>query len=342
MYARLWNTKSSADDMPVIHAPLTANDHDNAIPHIVPASGIVATRNRPESLARMFESLAKQSSQPAELIVVDASDEEKSADVCRNPPADLATSINYQRAAERGAAPQRNQAIAHATQSVVWFMDDDILFEPDCVARLYSALFSDPKIGGANATIVNQCYHHPGRTSRLLYRIFSHDGATNWAGRLIGPVVNFLPQDDASLPEVVPVDWLNTTCTMYRRDALPDNVFPAHFQGYSLMEDVALSLTVGRNWRLVNARTARIEHRSQPGDHKADPAIIAEMQLVNRHFVMTNVLGHRRIRDYAGLLAFEALSMLGQLRSPTARTSLLPSLRGRLRGLRKICVGRKK
>ncbi len=57
---------------------------------------------------------------------------------------------------------------------------------------------------------------------------------------------------------MVPVEWLNTTCTLYRREALPDPPFLSHFTGYSLMEDLALSLTVGKRWKLANARGLRI------------------------------------------------------------------------------------
>ncbi|MFO0789227.1 MAG: glycosyltransferase family 2 protein [Pirellulales bacterium] len=306
---------------------------------VLPVSAAIATRNRPAPLARMLTSLATQSTQPTEIIIVDASDNEQTAMVCANPPDQLASTINYERAAERGAATQRNQAVEKSSQSIVWFMDDDIVFEPECIARLYAALVSDKHIGGASATIINQGYQQPGRVSCTLYRLLSGEGTTNWAGRVVGPAVNFLPEDNGALPEVVPVEWLNTTCTMYRREALPSPPFPDHFQGYSLMEDVALSLMIGRNWKLANARTARIQHLSESGDHKSDPAAVAEMQLLNRHFVMKNILGRRRLRDYTGLLAFEAVSILSQLRSSKSRRQLLPALRGRLRATRKLLFG---
>jgi len=59
---------------------------------------------------------------------------------------------------------------------------------------------------------------------------------------------------------------------MYRREAIPSPPFPEHFSGYSMMEDLTLSLVVGRKWKLANARTARIYHDSQPGTHKSNSA----------------------------------------------------------------------
>jgi hypothetical protein len=152
----------------------------------------------------------------------------------------------------------------------------------------------------------------------------------SYAGRVLGPAVNLLPEDREDLPEVVPVEWLNLGCTFYRRQALPDPPFPDHFKGYSLMEDVALSLTVSQRWKLANARTARIYHDSQPGAHKSDPALLAEMQLINRHFVMTKILGRDRVSDYLKLALFEFFSLVSSLQSRRGRATLAPALRGRV------------
>ena len=111
--------------------------------------------------------------------------------------------------------------------------------------------------------IVNQKYHPPGVISRAVFTLLNGHRALNFAGRVLGPAVNLLPEDRDDLPEVVPVEWLNTTCTLYRREVLPSPPFDAVFRGYSMMEDLTLSLRVGKGWRLANARTARIFHDSQ-------------------------------------------------------------------------------
>jgi hypothetical protein len=100
------------------------------------------------------------------------------------------------------------------------------------------------------------------------------------------------------------------------------------------MEDVTLSLMVGRRWKLANARTARIYHDSQPGSHKVDPKVIAEMQLVNRHYVMTKVLGRSRFTDYLKLLLFELFSLVSTLQVPAGRMAFVPTLRGKARACR--------
>lgn len=184
--------------------------------------------------------------------------------------------------------------------------------------------------------IVNQRYQRPAVISRLLYRLLDDRHLhKSYAGRVLGPGMNLLPEDRADLPEVVPVEWLNTTCTLYRREALPDPPFPPHFTGYSLCEDLALSVRVAqRGWQLANARTARIFHDSQPGDHKDNRARLAQMELVNRHFIMTEVLGRKRMTDYLKLALLELFGVAASARfSPRTLPDLL---RGKSAGLREI------
>lgn len=304
------------------------------------ASAVIPTRLRAAVLAKTLDSLLLQDRLPAELVVVDASPDAATRDVVeafeRKTTGQVA--VRCLQAAMAGAAVQRNQGVAAATQPVIWFFDDDILFEPQCVARLWSALHSAPDIGGVNAMIINQRYQPPGRVSRCMFRLMADESCGTYAGRVLGPAVNLLPEDREDLPEVVPVEWLNTTCTMYRREALPQPPFPAHFTGYSLMEDVTLSLTVGRRWRLVNARTARIFHDSQPGSHKADPAALAEMELVNRHYVMTQVLGRRGWTDHLRLVTWELFQMIAALASKPAPRLLLGDWRGKWRAVRRCCL----
>jgi glycosyltransferase involved in cell wall biosynthesis len=303
---------------------------------LLPITVIIPTRNRATALRRTLESLGAQSPQPAELIVVDASEDSSTRAVCAGAVPGLYSVVLWCRADVPGAATQRNQGVRASSQSVMGFMDDDILLEPLCFARLWSALESDPHLGGVNAMITNQRYQTPGRISRFVFRLMAGRAERSYAGRVLGPAVNLLPEDGDDLPEIVPVEWLNTTCTLYRREALPDPPFPDHFTGYSLMEDLTLSLTVGKRWKLANARTARIYHDSQPGTHKSDPALLAEMQLINRHFVMTRILGRDRFSDYLKLVFFELFSMASSLQSRSGRATVALGLRGRVEAIRRM------
>jgi GT2 family glycosyltransferase len=291
-------------------------------------------------LQRTIESLAAQTVQPFEIIVVDASDNPETHQICEKEVPGLATQIHWIKASECGAASQRNQGVAVATQAFIWFFDDDILFEPDCVQHLWSTIESDRQLGGVNAMILNQCYQSPGTSGRLMFTLLNGGRKNSFAGKVIGPAINLLPENRDDLPDIVPVDWLNTTCTMYRREALPSPPFDLFFRGYSLMEDVALSVRVAeRGWKLANVRSARIFHDSQPGEHKSDVSSRAEMELINRHYVMTKVLKKRRFSDYVRLWGWELFQLAALSNSASGRKQLWSHITGRLRAVRKIVSG---
>jgi len=251
----------------------------------------------------------------------------------------LASAVSWKAAEVPGAASQRNEGVRSCSQPVIGFTDDDVLFEPMCFARLWDALNSDASLGGVNAMITNQRYQAPGRISRLVFRLMAGGAQVSYAGRVLGPAVNLLPEDRDDLPEVVPVEWLNTTCTLYRRVALPDPPFSSQFQGYSLMEDLALSLTVGKRWQLANARTARIFHDSHPGTHKSDPAVLAEMHLLNRYYVMKQVLGRSRFQDHFNLAVWMTFSHISALAGSSGWRSQGARLRGECRAVIAILSG---
>ncbi|WP_421656717.1 glycosyltransferase family 2 protein [Leptothermofonsia sp. ETS-13] len=306
----------------------------------LPISALVPTRHRPAAFARTLHSLAQQSVQPVEMIVVDGSEDDQTKTLCHSQIPGLLTQIQYYRATEIGAATQRNQAIARATQDVIWLMDDDILLEPDCLKRLWEALQSDPRMGGVNAMITNQRYLPPGRISRVLFQFLHGQSEASYAGKCIGPALNLLPEDDPNLPEVVLVEWLNTTCTLYRREALPQPLFSSHFTGYSLMEDVTLSLMVGKQWKLANARTAKIFHDSQPGDHKNNSGVLAAMSLVNRHYVMTQILERRSPSDYIKLIVLQLFEVAALLQSIQGWRSLPAVVAGKAQAVAQIMASK--
>lgn len=286
---------------------LTASD-------LLPVSVVIATRNRVASLTEMLSSLRERGTLPVEIVVVDASSDVNATsallDVWRQSNAQGVV-IKHESASEAGAATQRNQGVAAAAQPFIWFIDDDVVFESDCADQLFRALQADSRLGGVNAMIANQRYETPGLVSRFIFTLMHGRREKIFAGKVIGPAINLLPEDSDDLPQVVPVEWLNTTCTMYRREALPTLPFDQFFKGYSLMEDVALSLKVAqRGWKLSNVRTARIFHNSQSKSNNANVALLAAMELRNRYYVMTKILGRHRVSDYFRLAGWELFSVL--------------------------------
>jgi GT2 family glycosyltransferase len=279
-------------------------------------------------LAKTLKSLAEQSAVPQEVIVVDASRCSFSETSEAGPAGQSFDRFVCVKADQVGAAAQRNQGVLRSAMPLIAFCDDDIDFHPDCLGKLWHALEADPGLGGVSAMITNQRYQPPGTVSRLLFTLLHGRSEKSFAGRVIGPAVNLLPEDREDLPDLVPVEWLNLGCTIYRREALPSPPFDSVFSGYSMMEDLTLSLRVGKKWRLANARTARIFHDSQPGTHKSDVSETAAMELVNRRYVMTKVLGRTGLLNHLQLIMWESF----QLAVCAARAQSRPIFRAMWRG----------
>src|SRR5690349_10756331 len=124
----------------------------------IPISAVIPTRNRVKTFARMLASLEGQDRVPAEMIVIDGSSDDATKtllDEHAKALDALGCKVVYQRAVKLGAATQRNQGIAVAREPVIAFFDDDIIFEEDCIERLWSALQTDSGLGGVNAMITN-------------------------------------------------------------------------------------------------------------------------------------------------------------------------------------------
>jgi glycosyltransferase involved in cell wall biosynthesis len=300
----------------------------------IPVSVVIATKDRPAFLKRTITSMAQQSVVPAEVVVVDGSLDGASQTVCEREQWPF--TIIFIKASQQGAASQRMEGIRQTNFDVIWFADDDIILEPLCTERLWRAFEVHPQAGAVSAMITNQRYTKPGKLTQTMFRIMDGRARQTYAGLLIGPAWNLLPEDEPSLPEYVLCEWLNTTCTLYRKAAFPSPVFDHFFSGYSLMEDVAVSSVIGRTHLLVNARTARIFHDSQPGSHKNNVRLVSEMALVNRFYVMTRVLG-RTGWDYVWkLFLLEAFGIATSLRTFRALLQLPQVVVGKIVGWIKI------
>jgi glycosyltransferase involved in cell wall biosynthesis len=309
----------------------------------LPISLVIATSGRPLVLRRMLESLHTQNVWPAEILVVDSSETSETEKMISELGANFepSTRLRWLQADVRGAAVQRNQGVASASQPVIGFADDDVILEANCMERLWVALESSPEVGGVSAMITNQKYHEPGAASLIIYRLIGGGRGPDYAGKIIGPAVNLLPADRADMPAVVPVEWLNLGLTLYRKEALPSPPFDPAFKGYSLMEDAALSLVVGRKWKLVNARTARIFHDTQLGSHKADPVAVARMGVLNRDFVARRILHRKGLRYWSSLAVWAVFQFVAQIGQIPKSTKAWGALKGSIQGYAEIVFSRR-
>ncbi|MBS1565209.1 MAG: glycosyltransferase family 2 protein, partial [Bacteroidetes bacterium] len=274
---------------------------------IYPVSAIIPTYKRETALVKTLGSLVVQSALPAEIIIIDAGDYKTTEALL--PAFPPAVKVIVLPAEKKGAAAQRETGLLQAACPYILFMDDDIEFYPHCFRNLWAQLQAK-KAGGVNALVINQQFAEPGKITRMVYKLLGGGKLSSFAGKCFGPAINLLTNKDSGSEDAIPVDWLNTTCTLYPRNVLPCPLFPAIFDGYSFMEDVAMSMEIGKAHSLYTIKSAVIFHDSQPGNDKSNLARMSEMELVNRHYIMRKVMGKKGITPLLQLAGFQLFGAL--------------------------------
>jgi glycosyltransferase involved in cell wall biosynthesis len=105
---------------------------------------VVATIGRTEELARLLESLARQTHQDFRVLVVDQNEDDRLDRVLTRQPG---LELDRLRAPV-GLSRARNAALSHLRGDVVAFPDDDCLYPDDLLERVAARLGADPGLDG--------------------------------------------------------------------------------------------------------------------------------------------------------------------------------------------------
>lgn len=254
-------------------------------------SVIIATLDRADSLQVVLRCLARQTRPPREVLIAVAGGASPLS------PADFSSSpfpVRILPCPEKSSARQRNLAAAEATGDVLAFLDDDIEFGDDLLARVLAQFDrrSEQELGALSPRIANTGRSAPGRLTRWYYALQAGYADADYGGRLFGPGINCFPLYPAGGPELVPVEWLPATCLFIRAGLFHRHRFP-QFTGYSFAEDVHLTARAAREAPLFFLREPAILHHSLPSEFKADRAALTAGKLHNMAVVAREVQGLR-------------------------------------------------
>ncbi len=126
-----------------IHAPVDATLNGER-PR---TSVVIATRDRPESLARCLESLRRLDHPAAEIIVVDNASVGRETQELVHALAASDSRIKYVREDRPGLARAHNCGLEHVTMPFVAFTDDDVVVDPAWLDQLAAGFARDPRVG---------------------------------------------------------------------------------------------------------------------------------------------------------------------------------------------------
>jgi GT2 family glycosyltransferase len=259
-----------------------------------PLALVVATKDRPDDLRQMLNSLRNQTMPPKEVILVDASSDPVEGILKEFPE----LTLRYVRHLPPSAAAQRNAGIRVCSPDVtlIGFADDDVIFEPDAFEHVQ--LFwenASPDILGAAFNLLN--YPRRGtsvlkhsRISEALGLYSSRPGTVSQSGwQTVIP----------GLATTQFVDWLPTTAVTFRKKVFESSLFDSFYESYSYLEDLDLSYTVSRGGRLAVVAEAGFSHFPSPNG-RITPFQFGRYEVRNRlHFVRKHNLSLSRC--YLGL-----------------------------------------
>jgi glycosyltransferase involved in cell wall biosynthesis len=269
---------------------------------------VVATRDRPGELGRLWRSLLAQTRLPDEVVIVDASGRPV-------PPADPAQApfrLRYLTTPVASATRQRNIGLGAVDPAIglVGFLDDDAVLEERAVAEMLR-FFDEfgPELGGAAFNLVN---HPPLALAAFKRTPFAE--SLGLYGRRAGVVTASGFQTMIGRVEATAwTDWLPTTASVWRREIFRGHRFDEWYSGYSYLEDLDFSYRVGRVYRLAVAASARYSHLPAAGG-RGDGYAFGLREVLNRvHFVRKNPelsLAKCRLALVARLLMTAAAGLL--------------------------------
>ncbi|MER5966949.1 glycosyltransferase [Streptomyces sp. NPDC002057] len=186
---RLTPEHTAAADRPASGRP---EDRAGARPAPPRASVVVATRERPEQLARALDSLLAQDHPDFELVVVDNAPvtDDTHALVTRK----YTDRVRYVREDTPGLATAHNTGLAAAGGAVVAFTDDDVIADPHWLTALTAPFAADPGLGCVTGLILPARLRTP---AQILLE--SHGGfAKGFAPRVYDPALP--PADEPLFP----------------------------------------------------------------------------------------------------------------------------------------------
>ncbi len=219
-------------------------------------SVILPTMNRGEDMRAFLDSLRAQTRMPDELVVVDAGESVQA--LLEEGLRGSGIRLVYRRS-EPGTSLQRNLGIDLACGAFLFFLDDDMVLEPDYIERSMEAfeLPFEPPVGGVMGSQIN--IPADGTLKRGAYHLLrvSHNAPGDDCQLYVHGGVRWL----ADPSRVVPIPAAATGRVAYRAACLEEERFSEFLPGYTFAEDVELAVRIARRWTIVHQPAARLDHR---------------------------------------------------------------------------------
>lgn len=247
-------------------------------------SVIICTRNRFDDFMKTLPSIAAQTRQPDELIVVDSSDEKRLEAYLTS--AKLSFPVRYFHA-KPGLTLQRNYGIHESSSDLIFFFDDDVDLDKNYLAEVEKVFASDidHKIGAVGGKIANT----PPQTLRMGFEIAFFGFIRAFFGIVGTRNGKFYPSGMPSHPHINQpsgfIECLSGCCMVFRREVFKKAIFDEALAHYGLMEDVDISKqTLDAGYKIYYQTSATLIHNESPMN-RLKVQQWAEMSVVNYDYL---------------------------------------------------------
>jgi GT2 family glycosyltransferase len=218
---------------------------------------------------------------PAELCIVDSSDETPTRAHIEKLCAEGDLALDYHHPAPAGLTIQRNVGIDRTQGDPVFFIDDDVVLAPDC----HQAVLDEydkwgPELGGVRATPAR-----PARPSRATIAYRKLFGIGGWwpesSGKIRG---GFYAEGVSESSGVRSIEYFNGWFMSFRREVFEHERFDEALSGYAYKEDIDFSYRVSRRYKLVQTPKARCDHLKS-GTSRMSSHQLQRMNLANQFYL---------------------------------------------------------
>jgi GT2 family glycosyltransferase len=286
---------------------------------------VIATYQREKILSQCLTLAVEQTRKPAEVIVIDASDNwQTTCNQVMSEIADRYPEIRwiYQAADQRGLPLQRNQGLALATADITFLLDDDSLMYPTCAEAIMQVYEADtegvvkgvqsilaPTVPGAIA-IEDEAkavgWHRdqwiPGIASfqRFIWRYLFLMDSDFLCIPYDGEFPSYAVPDSLSHLNVRPVKIFHGCRMTYRREAIAQESFEPLLLYYALLEDMDASYRVSRHGMLLETSDAQLHH-FQSNSGRLSRYVVSVLSAMNQAVCLrrySNDLSRDRDRFY--------------------------------------------
>ena len=256
---------------------------------------VVATKDRPDDLRKMLQTLSAQSHPPDQVVIVDSSADPVSA----VEQEFLELNIRYIHHTPPSASAQRNIGIGSVDpdMELIGFFDDDIVLAPNALERMLKFWQTAPNnLGGCAFNLMNP---FPRSVSRL-----KESALTRCLGLYSDKKGVVMPSGWQTLTGTVTsttfVEWLPSTASVWHRQIFDKFTFDEFFDGYSYLEDLDFSYSVSRHYKLAIVADAKYWHYPSPSG-RVSQYRFGKIEVRNRLYIVRK---HRLsiLKCYLGLM----------------------------------------